>query len=113
MKIAVTSRDKVAVSGPASHCPNYLVYETEGHAILRKQRIVLNPSQLIHLLKTPLSKTENHPLKDIDCLITQNLGEGINQRLKADGIKTVATNAIEADSVVTSYLKAAIPPGAK
>lgn len=110
MKIAVTSKNQKEVSGPASHCLNYLIYETKGHQIVSKQEIILTSSQAFHQLKKPLSRLENHPLKGIDCLISQHLGEGINGLLKDDDIKTVATNALEADSMVISYLKATIPP---
>lgn len=110
MKIAVSSRNAKTISGPASHCPHFLLYETNGLEIVNKTRIQLTSEQIIQNQKDSISTTEDHPLYGIECLITENLGTGVNQSLKEAGIKTVATNATEADGAVSSYLKAVIPP---
>lgn len=110
MKIAVSSRNAKTISGPASHCQHFLVYETNGLDIVTKTRVQLSHDQTMLNYKEPLSTDANHPLFGIQCLISESLGSGINQRLKEDGIKTLATNATEADGAVSSYLKAITPP---
>lgn len=105
MKIAVTSRDQQVVSGPACDCHSYLLYNTIDGQIADKTYIRLTKSEILSNFEGKLSGQPNHPLTGIECLITSSLGDGLNKRLKEDGIKTIATNTQDPDGAVVSILK--------
>ena len=70
-----------------------------------QRNIRLTRSEIFSGFNGALSTQPNHPLTGIDCLITANLGNGMNKRLTEDGIKTIATNTTDPDGAVISFLK--------
>lgn len=105
MKIAVSSANQKQVSGPATLCPNFWIYDTDQSKILSKELIHLGSNDTLDKLKGNLSQKTEHALADVSCIISRNLGEGLNTKLLDSGIKTMSTNILDPDSAVLSYLK--------
>jgi predicted Fe-Mo cluster-binding NifX family protein len=105
VKIAVSCANQRQVSGPATLCPNFWVYDTDQSKILSKKLVHLDEKELLGKIKGNLSQQQNHALSDIGCVISRNLGDGLNTKLHDSGIKTMSTNMLDPDTAVLSYLK--------
>lgn len=104
MKVAVSSTNMRKITGPAKSCQSFWIYEIDKSAILEKQHIRLKNKECLKELKTPLSSLPEHPLHGIKCLITESVGEGVNDLLEQDGIKTISTNGADPDGVIKAYI---------
>lgn len=105
MKIAVSSFSSDKITGPANICGHFILYETLNRQIVSKQNIRLKNDEILSTLKLALSKLPEHPLHGIECLISESLGSGMNQKMVDQGIQTLATNGMDPDGVVLAYLQ--------
>lgn len=105
VKIAVSCANQKQVSGPATLCPNFWVYDTDNTKVLSKELVHLEANEMLENLKGDLSQQKKHPLSDIGCMLSRNLGDGLNTKLHDSGIKTMSTNILDPDSAILSYLK--------
>lgn len=105
VKIAVSSANQKQISGPATLCPNFWLYDTDQSRILSKNLVHLRSEELLGKIKGNLSQHQSHLLAKVDCVISRNLGDGLNTMLHDSGIKTLSTNMQDPDSAVLSYLK--------
>lgn len=107
MKIAVTSQNRKTVTGHAGKCRKFWVYEVDAGQTLSKTLLELPQTQSFHE-----SHGQAHPLDDIDVLITGGMGEGLQRRLRQNGIEAAATSATDPDQAVAAWLAGSLPPAA-
>jgi len=100
MKIAVTSQDRLTVTGHAGRCQRFWVYEVEGQRVSGRA-----------LLEVPLGETfhESHHagppgLAGVAALITGGMGAGLAARLQRQGVAPVVTSETDPDRAVAGYL---------
>ncbi len=95
MKIAVSSANGRTICGHAGKCPGYLIYELSKDQTIHQKHIKLSSNEVFKNLQGQLSQHPEHPLFGIDSFITQSLGEGLLERLQADGIAVMTTDELE------------------
>jgi len=100
MKIAVTSQNRKNVTEHAGRCRKFWVFDVEGDKVVDKQLLELPKEQAFH----DSSPHADHPLDDIDVLITGGMGSGLTQRLEKKGIKALVTTENEPEAAVSHYL---------
>lgn len=109
MKIAITSQNRKTITGHAGKCRKFWVYEVEETIVKSKTLLELPREQSFH----ESHGADNHPLDDVNVLITAGMGTGLQQRLKQKGILAVATAETDPDRAVAGWLNgslAEIPP---
>ncbi len=105
MKIAITSQNRKTITGHAGKCRKFWVYEVEGTVVKDKTLLELPREQSFH----ESHGADNHPLDDVNVLITGGMGMGLAQRLKQKGILAVATSESDPDRAVAAWLAGTLP----
>lgn len=99
MKIAVTSQNRKNITAHAGRCRKFWVFNVEGESIVDKHLIELPRDQSFH----DSSPHEDHPLDEIDVLISGGMGQGLSNRLKRKGIQCLVTKETDPDNAVSLY----------
>ena len=87
MRIGVTSQNFRTITGHAGKTRRFLVYEVAGEEAPREsERLDLPKEMSLHEYHGP-----DHPIYELDVLITANCGGGFMQRLAQRGVRVVAT----------------------
>ena len=101
VRIAVTSQNRKTVTEHAGQCRKFWIYETRGGQVLGKTLLELPREASFHASPAGVE----HPLDDIDVLITAGIGDGLRQRLARRGIQAVVVGAdLDPDAAVASLL---------
>jgi len=104
MKIAVTSQNRKAVTEHAGRCRKFWVFNIENNKIVKEKLLELPKEQSFH----DSSPNENHPLDDIDVLISGGMGQGLIKRLERKTIMGLITNESEPKRAVELYLNGSL-----
>ena len=107
MKIAVASQNQQEISDHLGHCRNFWIYQTDDTSVLAKHLLQLTKEETFH----ESSPQNEHPLDDIDVLITGSFGQGLGRRLANQGIKVMATPEPSPDQAVEAYLQGTLVEG--
>jgi len=107
MKIAVTSQNFRTITGHAGKTRRFLVYEGESGADFKEiGRLDLPKEMAMHNFHG-----EDHPLYEMDVLITGGCGAGFIQRLASRGVRVVATSETDPATAVEAVLDGVeLPP---
>ena len=108
MKIAVTSKDGLSVSGHAGHCKGFLVYEVEGTRIGARTRVELSAAQTLHASNHHLPES----LGGISVLVSGGMGTGLSNKLLEVGVEPVVTSELDPDRAVAALLAGTLAKGA-
>lgn len=100
MKIAVTSQNRREITGHAGKCRKFWIYEVSDGKIGEKNLLELPKEQSFH----ESSAHAEHPLDDIQVLISGGMGMGLVRRLEAKGIEGIITSEIDPERAVAAYL---------
>ena len=107
MRIGVTSQNFRTVTGHAGKTRRFLIYEAEEGAEPRESgRLDLPKEMSLHAYHG-----EDHPVYDLDAVITAGCGAGFVQRLASRGVRVIATS--ESDPLTAARAIAAgrpLPP---
>ncbi len=107
MKIGVTSQNLRTVTGHASKARSFLVYEATTRDNLR----AIAPLELpMHLSMHAWDKQGEHPLLELDYLLTGPCGRGFIQHMKKLGVRVRITNETDPQLAVENLLARIIPP---
>lgn len=106
MKIAVSSQNKVQVTGHAGKTSRFWSYEVnDTKQVERKELIELDKEDILHIRfhesETPFAP---HPIFDMDVIITGGAGFGFVNRLAQVGVQVVITDEQDPDTAVEKYL---------
>ena len=101
MKIAVTSQNRKNITGHAGRCRKFWVFSIEGNSIVDKNLVELPKEQCFH----DSSPHDDHPLDEIDVLISGGMGQGLVRRLQRKGIESLVTTEVDPETAVSLYMK--------
>ena len=102
--IGVSSQNFRTVTGHAGKARRFLLYETSGHGQVREAgRLDLPKIMSMHEFHG-----EDHPLFELDVVITAGCGDGFIRRMYAKGVTVIATS--ETDPARAAELIAAGKP---
>lgn len=105
MKIAVTSQDRLTVTGHAGRCQHFWVYEVDGRQVSGRALLEVPQEQTFHQ-----SHHAGPPgLAGIAALITGGMGAGLAARLARQGVTGVVTSETDPDRAVARYLDGSLP----
>jgi len=86
MKIGVTSQNFRTITGHAGKTRRFLVYESGKAEIRELERLDLPKEMSMHAFRG-----DQHPLDDLDLLITGGAGQGFIRRMAAKGVRVITT----------------------
>ena len=107
MKIGVTSQNFRTITGHAGKSRRFLIFDSqEDGGVQQADRLDLPKEMSMHDFRG-----EDHPIDDLDVLITGGCGDGFIQRMASRGIEVVQTGEKSITTAVESYLGGAeLPP---
>ncbi len=98
MKIGVTSQNYRTITGHAGKTRRFLIYTPdENGKPVESDRLNLPKEMSMHEFRGI-----NHPLEELDILITGSCGEGFVRRMSTHGVRVIAT--AETDPLVAASL---------
>ena len=100
MKIAVTSQNRKTITEHAGRCRKFWIYQTKDERITDKRLLELPKEQSFH----DSSPHEEHPLDDVDILISGGMGEGLVRRLGKKNIQCQITSETDPDKAVSLFM---------
>lgn len=104
MKIAVTSQNRKTITGHAGKCRKFWIYEVDGRTVVGRNLLELPIEQSFHE-----SHGDEHPLDDVNVLISGGMGSGLHSRLRQKGIDALVTGETDPDQAVAAYLAGILP----
>jgi predicted Fe-Mo cluster-binding NifX family protein len=91
MKIAVATKDWIAVSGHAGKAASWLLYDLKdhraGHPLPQPVRVSLTPDQVFHYFKDD----GPHPLDGVEIIVAASAGDGFLRHMKTRGTDVLLT----------------------
>ena len=88
MRIAVSSQNFRTITGHAGKTRRFLVYQAQSDGSVREiERLDLPMGRALHDYHG-----DDHPLYQVDVVVTGGCGEGFLQRMSAHGVRVVATS---------------------
>jgi predicted Fe-Mo cluster-binding NifX family protein len=107
MKIGVTSQNFRTITSHGGRARRFLIYQTqEGRGVEEVERLDLPKEMSMHDYHGP-----EHPIFDLDVLITGSCGQGFQRRLAAQGVRVIATSATDPlQSVIDLAAGRELPP---
>ena len=99
MKVGVSSQNFRTITGHAGKSRRFLVYELREDGVHELERIDLPKEMSLHAF----SGTE-HPLFDLDIIVTAGCGEGFVRRMSSHDVHVVATAEIDPKATVEKLL---------
>lgn len=107
MRIGVTSQNFRTITGHAGKTRCFLIYETDENGLpLEKERLVLTKEMSMHEFRG-----EDHPLFNLDILVTAGCGPGFVRRLAEQGVQVIATTETDPLAAATRLFRGeSLPP---
>lgn len=105
MRIAVTSQNRLTVTGHAGRCQRFWVYEVEGLAVHGRRLVEVDQAHTFHA-------NHHEPpagLEGMQVLISGGMGEGLVNRLKALGVEGIVTSETDPDRAVAGFVLGRLP----
>ena len=107
LRIAVSSKDYRTVSGHAGQALRWVVFPTDGTAIVGdSERVDLPPGLVFHRFHGP----GRHPLDGVGVIITRFAGDGFLGKMRKRGIEVWQTRESDARKAVADFLVGTLAP---
>ena len=87
MKIGVTSQNRKTITGHAGKTRRFLVFSQDPDGCWQSSNMDLPKQLTMHEFRG-----EQHPLQDLDILITAGCGQGFQNRMQSMGVKVLTTS---------------------
>jgi len=100
MRIAVTSQNRKSITSHAGKCRKFWIYDIVNGEIAGRDLLELPIEQSLHASHG----AGEHPLNSVDVLIAGSMGNGLFNRLKAQGIQPMITLEQDPDLSVAKLL---------
>ena len=106
MKIAVSSQNKIQVTGHAGKTSRFWIYDvSEDNQVQDKQLLELPKEDIIHVR---FHQSENpyapHPLFNMDYIITGGAGYGFVKRFSQFNVEVIISHEQDPDTAVNKFL---------
>lgn len=108
MKIAVTSQNFKTITSHAGKTRRFIIFESDsdGGNLAEVSRLDLPKDMSMHEFHGT-----DHPLDEMDVLITGSCGSGFINRMAAKNVKVVTTSQTAIEETVRSYVNGqSLPP---
>jgi len=107
MKIGITSQNFRTITGHAGKTRRFFVHDVDDSGAWREPtRLDLPKSMSLHEYHG-----QDHPLFDLDVLITAGCGENFRRRMQQHNVRVVATAATDPEETLKRYLDGeTLPP---
>lgn len=105
MKIAVTSQNRLTVTGHAGRCQRFWIYDVEGDEVRGRSLVEVDQTQTFHANH----HTPPAGLDGVQALISGGMGEGLVARLKELGVAGVVTSETDPDKAVAGFVLGTLP----
>lgn len=107
MRIGISSQNFRTVTGHAGKTRRFLIYEKQADGSTREvDRLDMPKAMSLHEFRG-----EDHPLFNLDVIVTAGCGEGFVRRLAAHGVRVIATSEDDPATAATAVvLGQALPP---
>lgn len=103
IKVAITAQDKQTVSGHAGHCEHFFIFDINEEGQYQKSSVEVTDADSLHnFLHGDAAQFENHFIKDVKILLTQDIGQGAVQKLAR---QKIAAYIIREDDPETAIQK--------
>ncbi len=113
MKIAVTYQNGRTISGHGGRCNRFKVYTIKDNKIDTNTDLEFNKDIVFHnVFHDRVIPFNEHPLSDIDVLITGSMGSGFVMKMAQNGIKAVATPERDSDLAAVNFLNGTLEESA-
>lgn len=114
MKIALSFQNGKTISGHAGHCTQFIIYTTDNGTIISNKLIELEEDSTFHnVLHNLMLPFMDHPLFNVDVIISGSLGARFIEKMQLKGIEAIRTSETSAEEAVKKYINgelAAIEP---
>ncbi|RUM94266.1 MAG: nitrogen fixation protein [Thiothrix sp.] len=101
MKIGVTSQNFRTITGHAGKTRRFLVFESDDkQGAQETDRLDLPKEMSMHAFP----QNEEHPLDQLDILITAGSGQGFVNKMAVRGVKVISTSETDPVRAVTALL---------
>jgi predicted Fe-Mo cluster-binding NifX family protein len=105
MKVAVPTKDWLAVSGHAGQAQRWLVYDLAAHrlgeTLPQPARVELTKEQLPHYFKDD----GPHPLDGVEIMIAGSAGDGFIRHMKKRGADVILTGETDPETAIAHVLR--------
>jgi predicted Fe-Mo cluster-binding NifX family protein len=113
-KIAISSQDQKTVTGHAGRCQNFFIYTVDQEGKFEKEAVHYEKDNTLH---EGIHGTKGeHPLFDMDIILTLDLGQGAISVLETKGVRVYMIQEENPDTAITKLidgsLKAYVAPEA-
>ncbi len=102
--VAITCQNKKDISGHAGACRNYLVYKIIDNIIVSKEWLNLSIEEALHNTFHNATENPNHPLFQVDVLLTGGIGMGGIMRLKRYKVDAFIVSETNPDAAIKKLL---------
>ena len=100
MKIGISSQNFRTITGHAGKARRFFVYEADKDGVHELERIDLPKEMAIHAYSG-----DDHPLFDLDVLITAGCGTGFINRLARHNVTVIPTSETDPETALATFLK--------
>jgi len=106
MKIAVSTTDGRTVCGQLGNCTEFLIFESEGGEIVKREHRKMKACYPIWCDSGPSNKL--NPFLDCQAVISLGMGQGLYDGLVSVGIMPVLTSESNPEDAVRRFLSGGI-----
>jgi len=104
--IAITCQNRKEVSGHAGMCRNFFVYTVDSDRVISKKILELTKEEsLHHVLHNGNMEIVNHPIFNVNILLTGGIGMGAITKLKTKNVASYIIEEKNPDTAVSNLLK--------
>jgi predicted Fe-Mo cluster-binding NifX family protein len=107
MKIAVSSQNKIQVTGHAGKTSRFWIFTVDPgkKTILEKELVELPKEDILHIrFHESEQPYAQHPIFNVDILLTGGAGQGFVNRLATQQVEVRITNEQDPETAVLKYL---------
>lgn len=105
MKIAFCYQNDMHITGHAGRCTKFMLYDVQDKETISKEIVELEESITFHnVFHNGTIPFNEHPLSDIDVIISDSMGAGFVQKMKRVGITALMTSETDTDKALEAFL---------
>lgn len=107
MKIAVSSQNKIQVTGHAGKTSRFWIFTVDASkkTILGQELVELPKEDILHIrFHESEQPYAEHPIFKVDVLLTGGAGQGFVNRLATQQVEVLITNEQDPETAVLKYL---------
>ena len=108
MKIAVSSQNKIQVTGHAGKTSRFWIFTVDAgkKTILEKELVDLPKEDILHIrFHESEDPYAEHPIFKVDVLLTGGAGQGFVNRLATQQVEVLISHEQDPETAVLKYLK--------